>query len=80
MIRTLIVDDEPYAREELAELLASDPDIEILGMAGNAIEALSLIQQLKPDVVFLDIQMPKLSGMEPVSYTHLLRHVNTPLW
>ena len=40
MIRTLIVDDEPYAREELAELLASDPDIEILGMAGNAIEAL----------------------------------------
>ncbi|MGL6534645.1 two-component system response regulator BtsR, partial [Aeromonas caviae] len=33
MIRTLIVDDEPYAREELAELLASDPDIEILGMA-----------------------------------------------
>ena len=67
MIRTLIVDDEPYAREELAELLASDPDIEILGMAGNAIEALGLIQQLKPDVVFLDIQMPKLSGMELVA-------------
>ncbi|MFQ2508774.1 two-component system response regulator BtsR [Aeromonas caviae] len=67
MIRTLIVDDEPYAREELAELLASDPGIEILGMAGNAIEALGLIQQLKPDVVFLDIQMPKLSGMELVA-------------
>ena len=67
MIRTLIVDDEPYAREELAELLGSDPDIEILGSAANAIEALGLIQRFKPDVVFLDIQMPKLSGMELVA-------------
>jgi len=67
MIRTLIVDDEPYAREELAELLGSDPDIEILGSATNAIEALGLIQRFKPDVVFLDIQMPKLSGMELVA-------------
>jgi len=67
MIRTLIVDDEPYAREELAELLGSDPDIEIIGSAANAIEALSLIARLKPEVVFLDIQMPKLSGMELVA-------------
>lgn len=67
MIRTLIVDDEPYAREELAELLGAEPDIEILGFATNAIEALPLIQRLRPEVVFLDIQMPKLSGMELVA-------------
>ena len=67
MIRTLIVDDELYAREELALHLGQDPDIEILGQAANAIEALPLIQRLKPDVVFLDIQMPKLSGMELVA-------------
>ncbi|MGL4717102.1 MAG: two-component system response regulator BtsR [Aeromonas sp.] len=67
MIRALIVDDEPYAREELALYLADDPEMAIIGMAGNAIEALPLIQQLKPDVVFLDIQMPKLSGMELVA-------------
>ncbi|KTA93382.1 hypothetical protein VO71_08420 [Aeromonas salmonicida subsp. smithia] len=53
MIRTLIVDDELYAREELALHLGQDPDIEILGQAANAIEALPLIQRLKPDVVFL---------------------------
>jgi len=67
MIRILIVDDEPYAREEMAELLGGEPDIEILDMATNAIEALPMIQRLKPDVVFLDIQMPKLSGMELVA-------------
>ena len=65
MIRTLIVDDELYAREELMQHLAAEPDIELLG--ANAIEALPLIQRLKPDVVFLDIQMPKLSGMELVA-------------
>ncbi|QXC33636.1 two-component system response regulator BtsR [Aeromonas sp. FDAARGOS 1407] len=67
MIRALLVDDEPYAREELAQQLAGYPDIEILSTAANAIEALPLIQQLKPQVVFLDIQMPKLSGMELVA-------------
>lgn len=67
MIRTLIVDDEPYAREELMQQLAAEPDIELLGTAANAIEALPLIQRLRPDVVFLDIQMPKLSGMELVA-------------
>ncbi|EOD54687.1 two-component system response regulator BtsR [Aeromonas molluscorum] len=67
MIRVLIVDDEPYARDELALLLGQDADIDLLGQAANAIEALGLINRLKPDVVFLDIQMPKLSGMELVA-------------
>lgn len=67
MIRSLIVDDEHYAREELKQHLASDPVIEIVGEAANAIDALPLIQRLKPDVVFLDIQMPRLSGMDLVA-------------
>ncbi len=67
MIRTLIVDDEHYAREELKLHLTCDPAIEIVGEAANAIEALPLIQRLRPDVVFLDIQMPKLSGMALVA-------------
>lgn len=64
MIRVLIVDDERYAREELQLLLAGESDVEIIGACGNAIEALKIINREKPDVVFLDIQMPRVSGME----------------
>ncbi|MBY6186192.1 two-component system response regulator BtsR [Marinobacter hydrocarbonoclasticus] len=64
MIRTLLIDDEPLAREELAILLEAHDDIEIVGEANNAIEGMGLINQLKPDLVFLDIQMPKITGME----------------
>lgn len=64
MIRALIVDDEHYAREELALLLADAKDVEVIGACGNAIEALKIINRDKPDVVFLDIQMPRISGIE----------------
>ncbi len=64
MIRVLIVDDEHHAREEIALLCADHPDVEVVGSCGNAIEALRLINRQKPDVVFLDIQMPRISGME----------------
>lgn len=57
--RTLIVDDEPLARTALRELLAAHPEIEIVGEAGSANEALALHQKLRPDLVFLDVQMPK---------------------
>ncbi len=57
--RTLIVDDEPLARTALRELLAAHPEIEIVGEAGSASEALALHQELRPDLVFLDVQMPK---------------------
>lgn len=66
MIRTLIVDDEPYAREELALLLAEHDDVAVIAACGNAVEALKLIAREKPDVVFLDVQMPRISGMELV--------------
>ena len=67
MLSALIIDDESPSREELKALLAPATDIEIIGECTNAIEGLSAIHRLRPDVVFLDIQMPRLSGLEMVS-------------
>lgn len=64
MITALIVDDEPLARQELRRTLEPAKDIQILGECGNAIEALGRIHIDKPDVVFLDIQMPQITGIE----------------
>jgi two-component system, LytTR family, response regulator len=66
MLTVLIIDDETPSREELKALLASTPDVEIVGECTNAIEGLSAIHRLRPDVVFLDIQMPRVSGLEMV--------------
>jgi two-component system LytT family response regulator len=63
-MRALIVDDEALARAFLAEQLAAIPDIAIVGAAANGFEAVKLVDELRPDVVLLDIQMPKLSGFE----------------
>ncbi|TCD18615.1 response regulator transcription factor [Pedobacter psychrodurus] len=63
-IRTLIVDDERGARQELARMLKSYPQVTILGEAANADEAEQLIGLLKPDLIFLDIQMPGRSGFD----------------
>lgn len=60
--RTLIVDDEAPAREALRELLAAHPGIEIIGEAASAAEALSLHRKFQPDLLFLDVQMPKKDG------------------
>lgn len=67
MMTALIVDDEPFARQELRRTLEPASDIHILGECGNAIEALSRIHSDKPDVVFLDIQMPQITGVEMLS-------------
>lgn len=64
MIRTILVDDERLARQELAGLLKAHPDIEIIGEAGNADEGIDLIESLKPDLLFLDIQMPEKTGFD----------------
>ncbi len=66
MLTALIVDDETPSREELKALLTSAPDIEIVGECANAIEGLSAVHRLRPDVLFLDIQMPRVSGLEMV--------------
>lgn len=66
MLKVLIVDDEPLARENLRVLLETQNDIEIVGECDNAVEGIGAVHRLRPDVVFLDIQMPRISGLEMV--------------
>ncbi|HEX5413117.1 MAG TPA: LytTR family DNA-binding domain-containing protein [Terriglobia bacterium] len=61
-ISALIVDDEQPARDELAYLLKNFPEVEIVGQGKNGVEAVSLVRELSPDLVFLDVQMPGLDG------------------
>jgi two-component system, LytTR family, response regulator len=63
-IRTLIVDDEPLARSNLVVLLRSDPEIGIVGECGSGEEALGEIRIAKPDLLFLDVQMPECDGFD----------------
>jgi two-component system LytT family response regulator/two-component system response regulator LytT len=63
-LRTVLVDDEQLARDELRYLLGQFEGVEVVGQAGNGVEALKTIEQLQPDVVFLDVQMPGLTGFE----------------
>jgi two-component system LytT family response regulator len=63
-IRTLIVDDEPLARTNLSVLLRRDPQIEIIGECGSGAEALAEIRGARPDLVFLDVQMPECDGFD----------------
>jgi two-component system LytT family response regulator len=64
MIRALLVDDETPARARLRKLLGAHLGIEIIGEATNGLQALEKIEELKPDLVFLDIEMPELDGLE----------------
>ncbi len=63
-IRALVVDDEPLARTNIAVLLGEDPDIEMTGECGSGVEALAEIRSAKPDLVFLDVQMPECDGFD----------------
>lgn len=65
-IRTLIVDDEPIAREGVRVQLARDSLVEVVAECGNGLEAVAAIQDLLPDLVFLDVQMPEMDGFEVV--------------
>lgn len=68
-IRTMIVDDEELARQVLREMIASHPELEIVAESKNGFEAVKAIGDLKPDLLFLDIQMPKLDGFEVLELT-----------
>lgn len=63
-LRVLIVDDEPLARSRIRRLLASEPDIDLIGECGDGALALTRMVEEKPDLVFLDIQMPEMNGFE----------------
>ncbi|MDB5256024.1 MAG: DNA-binding response regulator [Chitinophagaceae bacterium] len=63
-LRTLLIDDEPLARDLLRAFLKEYSDFEIIAECSNGFEGLKAIQELKPDVIFLDVEMPKVSGLE----------------
>jgi two-component system LytT family response regulator len=63
-MKALLIDDERLARNELRRLLASFPDIEVAGEASQAGQARTLVDELRPDLLFLDVQMPGLSGID----------------
>ncbi len=63
-LRAVLVDDEQLARDELGYLLGQIGGVEVIGQAGNGLEALDTIDRLQPDLVFLDVQMPGLTGFE----------------
>jgi two-component system, LytTR family, response regulator len=64
MIRTVLIDDEPLARSIVSEYLKSYPEIQIMQECGDGFEGVKAIAQHKPDLIFLDIQMPKINGFE----------------
>ena len=64
LIRVLVVDDEPYSREELKHLLGNYSSVQIVGEAESGEEAIIKALKHQPDVIFLDVEMPRLNGME----------------
>lgn len=65
-MKAVIVDDERLARKELRKLLEEFPEIEIIGECSNGMEAITLINDQKPDLVFMDIEMPELNGFQVI--------------
>lgn len=65
-MRVLVVDDEPLARMRVEDLLAAQPDVEVVGSAADGDAAISAIRELKPDLVFLDVQMPVRTGVDVI--------------
>ncbi|MAS52286.1 MAG: DNA-binding response regulator [Flavobacteriales bacterium] len=74
-MRALLVDDERLARAELTRLLDKFPEIEIVSEASNGEEAIKLIEEHKPDLVFLDIQMPGMTGFEVLEHLHIVPNI-----
>jgi|TARA_B110000261_G_C12985894_1_gene318337 two-component system LytT family response regulator len=74
-MRALIVDDERLARNELLRLLEKFPEIEVVGEAANGNEAIEKIEDLSPDLVFLDIQMPGMTGFEVLEHLHVVPNI-----
>ena len=64
MIKVLIVDDSAFMRNTLSSMIASDPDIEVAGIARDGVEAVEKVAALKPDIVTLDVEMPRMDGIE----------------
>jgi two-component system LytT family response regulator len=75
MLKVILIDDERLARSELKRLLQEFPDVEIIGEAANADEAIEKIESLNPDLIFLDIQMPGKTGFDLLTQLDKAPHV-----
>jgi two-component system LytT family response regulator len=64
MVKAIIIDDEPYCCEVIATLLKDSPEVEVMAICNSASDALKAIRQYSPDLVFLDVEMPKMNGFE----------------
>jgi DNA-binding NarL/FixJ family response regulator len=64
MVRVVIADDQTVVREGLAAILSTDPEIEVVGLAGDGQQALELVAQMEPDLVLMDLKMPVLNGVQ----------------
>ena len=73
--KTLVIDDERLAREELKRILSEYPEINIVGEAQNGDEGIEKIQELDPDLIFLDVSMPGLTGFEMLNKLEEIPHV-----
>ena len=63
-VRVLIVDDSPQARDGLRSILASQPDIDVVAVAASGLQAIALAEELQPDLMLVDAQMPEMGGAE----------------
>src|SRR5882724_115699 len=64
MVRVLIVEDSPVVREFLLHILDSDPEIEVVGTAETGEEALEAVERMRPDIITMDVHMPRMNGFE----------------
>src|SRR6266852_3957554 len=75
--RVLIVEDSATVRQRLADVLASDPDIELVGAAEDGKRAIEICQQCRPDVITMDMMLPVMSGLSATEY--IMAHCPTPI-
>src|SRR3954471_18873835 len=75
--RVLVVDDSAFMRKVIGEAITADPDLELAGVAVNGLDALVKVEQLKPDVVTLDVEMPEMDGL--TALRHLMARYPRPV-